>query len=80
MKLQTTKKGYIYVKLCLNGEQKIYHVHRLVAETFIPNVENLPEVNHKDEDKSNNNVNNLEWCSHEYNIHYGTGMERMKIA
>lgn len=45
-------------------------VHRLVAEAFIPNPDNLPEVNHKDENGLNNSVDNLEWCSHQYNIEY----------
>ena len=69
-------KGYHRVCLCKEGKCKNFRVHRLVAQTFIPNPEGLPEVNHKDEDKSNNNVNNLEWCSYEYNINYGTRNER----
>ena len=69
-------KGYHRVCLCKEGKCKNFRVHRLVAQTFIPNPEGLPEVNHKDEDKSNNNVNNLEWCSYEYNNNYGTRTER----
>ena len=53
-------------------------VHRLVAQAFIPNPDNLPEVNHKNEDKSNNTVDNLEWCDHKYNNNYGTKIERIK--
>ena len=70
MKQQTNDDGYKTVDLRNNGIRKIYKVHRLVTETYIPNPDNLPEVNHIDEDKTNNNVSNLEWCSHQYNIEY----------
>lgn len=69
-------KGYKRVVLSKNGKTKRYFVHRLVAMTFIPNPDDLPIVNHKDENKTNNNVNNLEWCTHEYNVNYGTRNER----
>lgn len=68
--------GYLQVFLCKNGEKKTYRVHRLVAQTFIPNPHNLPEVNHKDENKENNSVHNLEWCTNKYNINYGTRTQR----
>ena len=68
--------GYLKVNLCKNGETKTFKVHRLVAKTFIPNPQNLPEVNHKDEDKENNSVQNLEWCDQKYNINYGTRTKR----
>lgn len=68
--------GYLRVCLCKNSKYKWFKIHRLVAEAFLDNPYNLPEVNHKDEDKSNNNVDNLEWCSRQYNINYGTGHQR----
>lgn len=70
------KGGYKYVKLHTNGSYKTYAVHRLVAFAFIPNPNNLPQVNHKDENPSNNNVDNLEWCTAEYNVNYGTRTKR----
>lgn len=69
--------GYSRVSLTKNGKSKKYSVHRLVAEAFIPNPNNLPLVNHKDETRNNNCVNNLEWCTHRYNINYGTTIERI---
>ena len=54
--------GYIFVHLCKNGERKMYKIHRLVAFTFLTNPQNLSDVNHKDEDKTNNSVQNLEFC------------------
>lgn len=68
--------GYKYVCLCKNGEIKKSYIHRLVATTFIPNPLNLPVINHKDELKSNNSIDNLEWCSYEYNNKYGTARFR----
>ena len=74
---QKIKDGYYYVGLSKNGIQKMYLVHRLVAEAFLPNPDNLPQVNHKDENKLNNVVSNLEWCSAQYNNTYGTRIERV---
>lgn len=71
------KGGYYYVCLLKNGKHKNYYVHRLVAQAFIPNPDNLPEVNHKDECKTNNVVSNLEWCDRKYNHNYGTINERI---
>lgn len=65
------KKGYLYVGLSKDGIQKKYSIHRLVAIAFIPNPNNLPQVNHKDENKENNCLDNLEWCTNEYNCNYG---------
>ena len=64
--------GYPQVDLYKNGKGKIGLIHRLVAEAFIPNPESLPQVNHIDEVKDNNNVENLEWCDARYNSNYGT--------
>ena len=76
LKLNKDKDSYLQVTLCKNNIKKVYKVHRLVAEAFLPNSDNLPQVNHKDEDKTNNNVENLEWCDSLYNVRYGTGIER----
>lgn len=62
--------GYLQVILCKDGKQKTCTVHRLVAIAFIPNPDNLPCINHKDENKENNCVENLEWCSVAYNNTY----------
>lgn len=61
-------RNYITVSLRKNGKDKRYKVHRLVAEHFIPNPDNLPQVNHKDGNKHNNNINNLEWVSQSDNM------------
>lgn len=65
------RNGYLEVNLCKNGTQKTIRVHRLVAETFLPNPNCLLEVNHKDENKHNNSIDNLEWCDRYYNTSYG---------
>ena len=59
-----------------NKEKQGFSVHRLVATAFVPNPDNLPIVNHKDENKQNNNADNLEWCTVQYNNAYGTRKER----
>lgn len=74
--IQHIYTGYLYVSLCKNGKIKMYRVHRLVAMAFIPNPNNLPQVNHKDENKQSNIVENLEWCDARYNMNYGTAIER----
>lgn len=71
------KDGYSYVLLSLNGKQRPYKIHRLVASSFIDNKNNLPMVNHKNEIKSDNRALNLEWCDCKYNNHYGTAQRRM---
>ena len=62
------KKNYITVVLNNDGNSKTFRIHRLVAQAFIPNPENKPCVNHKDGNKQNNHVNNLEWCTHSENM------------
>lgn len=73
---QKHKDGYYYVALCKDGKRKVFAVHRLVAIHFIANGDDLPQVNHRDENKENNEVSNLEWCSERYNTNYGTARER----
>ena len=73
---QTISSGYLKLFLYKNGMRKNKYVHRLVAKAFIPNPNNYLEINHKDEDKTNNYVENLEWCTSKYNSNYGTRNER----
>ena len=77
LKGSKNKFGYLKVNLYKDGKQKTHKVHRLVASAFIPNPNNLPEVNHKDEDKTNNIVTNIEYCDRTYNNNYGTHNDRM---
>lgn len=62
--------GYMQITVGKTGHRGQYRVHRMIAEAFIPNPDNLPEVNHKDNNRTNNCVDNLEWCTHVYNIQY----------
>ncbi len=78
LKTGKTKKGYLIVALRKDQITKTHAVHLLVANAFIPNANNYPQINHKDENKENNNVNNLEWCTNKYNCNYGTRTERQK--
>ena len=87
-----TTCGYLVVNLCKNEKRKTCLVHRVIAETFLENPENLPEINHKDEDKTNNFVflnedgsvdkekSNLEWKNHRDNCNHGTRNERVAKA
>ena len=68
--------GYYYIGLVKNNKRINYKIHRLVAEAFLPNPNNYKEVNHKDENKANNVVTNLEWCDRKYNQNYGTRTEK----
>ena len=73
LKASTTQSGYKYVQLFNEDGHKNKFVHRLVAQAFIPNPNELPQVNHKDENPANNNTSNLEWCDAKYNMNYGNG-------
>ena len=77
---QRNIKGYYVVRLTKNGKYKNIGVHRLVAQAFIPNPDNLPQVNHKDGNKQNNCVENLEWCTSSYNVKHAfdTGLKTQK--
>ena len=81
LKRMTFPSGYEYVHLCNGkGKTKLFRVHRLVAEAFIPNPDNSPEVNHKDGNKQNNSVDKLEWCTNLENIQHSvkTGLRNAK--
>ena len=77
LKSAKDKDGYQRVGLHREGKTKHVHVHRLVGQAFLTNPENLPQVNHKDEDKTNNNLSNIEFCDAKYNVNYGTRTERV---
>lgn len=76
IKPRKTKQGYLRAHLSKNGRAKDLSIHRLVANAFIPNPDNLPQINHIDENKFNNSVENLAWCSLLQNINHGTCIER----
>lgn len=81
-KLKLSNEAHGYLKVNIVGDDGTRHtqgVHRLVALAFVPNPDNLPEVNHKNENKKDNCVGNLEWCSSDYNRSYGTGISRAGV-
>lgn len=80
LKPMVATNGYLIACLWIKGKQIKRTIHRLVAETFIPNPNHLSDVNHIDEDKTNNYVDNLEWCSHAYNMNYGHVREKISEA
>lgn len=80
MKPRLKKNGYLQIGLYKKGEYKTFTLHRLVAMAFIPNPDMLPYVNHKDENKQNNNVENLEWCTPSYNLHCGSALDKLSKA
>ena len=73
---QKNTQGYMSVVLWNNNKRKDVKVHRIVAEAFIPNPNNYPVINHKDENPSNNCVDNLEWCTQQYNVTYGSAIQK----
>jgi hypothetical protein len=77
----SVSRGYVWVRL-FNKDKKYknHTIHRLVANAFVPNPNNYKEVNHKDENKQNNNADNLEWCSRAYNMSYGTARFRQGLS
>lgn len=79
MKTKNNRKGYVTVMLC---DKKYYSIHRLVAKNFIPNPNNLPQVNHKNGVKTDNRIENLEWCTNQYNHEHAikTKLKNMKYA
>lgn len=77
-KNEKTKNGYFRIALTKNGKTKRYLVHRLVAQHFIPNLNNFSQINHKDENKENNYYKNLEWCNNRYNMNYGKRNEKAR--
>lgn len=78
LSIRKDKKGYCTVNLYKNGSGIPQYVHRLVAKVFIPNPNNLPVINHKDENPLNNTVQNLEWMTNKENVNYGTRVQRVK--
>ena len=80
LKTHINRGGYERVGLCKNGKQKLFLVHDIIADAFIPNPDNKPYVNHKDENKLNNSVGNLEWCTTSENNNYGTRLARIADA
>jgi len=77
IKSKPTRTGYHIIGLRKGESRTFYLVHRLVAQAFLPNPNNLPEVNHKDEDLNNNTLDNLEWVTPKQNCNYGTRNQRI---
>lgn len=79
LKPKVTKKGYLQVHV--GGREGTYkQLHRIIAEVFIPNPNNLPQVNHKDDNKLNNSADNLEWCTNKYNANYGNRNYNLRLS
>ena len=80
MKPMVATNGYLVACLWKNGKQNKYLIHRLVARAFLENPNKYKEINHIDENKTNNKVENLEWCSHKYNMNYGNTKSKISKA
>lgn len=80
LKPEINKGGYLMVDLRRNGEHNKRTVHRLVANAFIPNPNNYPVINHIDEDKTNNDISNLQWCTQQYNTEYSLAMTVLQYS
>ncbi len=80
LKCSVSNKGYKIVNLMNCGKVYSRTIHKLLAQAFIPNPDNLSCINHKDGNKLNNSLDNLEWCNAKYNTNYGTGIERRSIS
>lgn len=78
LRQKTDKDGYKAVRLFWNGKDKHFLVHRIVAMAFIDNPNDLPQINHIDENKGNNNIDNLEWCTAKHNNNHGTKKQRLR--
>ena len=80
LKPRKNERGYLYVNLYRDGKRKTFKIHRLVGTAFLPNPMCFTEINHKDEDKTNNTKSNIEWCDSEYNTNYGSRNKRIASA
>lgn len=78
--LTKDKDGYLRTNLSKNDNLKTVKIHRIVAQAFIPNPDNLPQINHKNEIKSDNRVENLEWCTKQYNLEYSLGKSVLQFT
>ena len=78
LKPKKHNKGYLQIQLMCGGKDRTFTIHRLVAKAFVPNPNNYPIVNHKDEDRQNNNADNLEWCNNSYNVLYSRRLHPIK--
>lgn len=80
LKPKKDKDGYLQIGLCKDGKAKMHLVHRLVATSFLPNPHNLPEINHINEQKDDNRVENLQWCDRQYNIEYSQAKPVLQLT
>lgn len=80
MKPYGAKGDYKMICLSVDGKHNFDYIHRIVAKAYVPNPNNYPEINHKDEVRDHNWYQNLEWCTRDYNLRYGTRLERAKAS